>query len=87
MSNGGPRHEFRFVVAGIELSKEHQEHLANAVANAGALALAELDLTGPEQPVAGFIPREWLGRWLQILEPGLGRELETKLGIDKQLNR
>lgn len=34
--------EFRFVVSDVELTPEHQERISQAVAQAGALALAEV---------------------------------------------
>lgn len=36
------RHEFRFIVSDVELSPEHQERIGQSVAQAGALALAEV---------------------------------------------
>jgi hypothetical protein len=36
------RHEFRFIVSDIDLSAEHQDRIGRAVAQAGALALAEV---------------------------------------------
>jgi hypothetical protein len=80
------RNEFRFVVAGIELPKDHREQLANAVAEAGMQALASLDLGG-DRAVAHFMPREWLGRYLQVLQEDLTRELEQKLDIVRDLGR
>ena len=78
------KYEFRFVVAGTRLSEEQQERLAGAVAQAGVQALAEFEFESPK-PVANFIPREWLGRWLQVLEPKVAGELEKQLGIEGQL--
>jgi len=80
------KYEFRFVVAGTKLSDEQQEKVANAIAQAGALALARTEF---EQPlaVANFIPRDWLGRWLHLLEPSVEGELEKQLGIEGELRR
>jgi hypothetical protein len=78
------KYEFRFVVAGTRLSDEQQQVVANAVAQAGARALAELEFEQP-QTFANFIPREWLGRWLHLLEPGVESGLERQLGIEGEL--
>lgn len=78
------KYEFRFVIAGTRLSDEQREVVANAVAQAGARAIAELEFEQP-QTFANFIPREWLGRWLHALEPGVEGELEKQLGIEGEL--
>lgn len=74
------KHEFRFVVSGIELSDEQKEQIGNAVGRAGALALAEIEFESPHS-IANFVPREWLGRWLQVLEPGVAGEVQKVIGI------
>jgi hypothetical protein len=78
------KYEFRFVVAGTQLSEEHQETLANAVAQAGAKALAGIEFERPQSAV-NFIPRDWLGRWLHVLEPGVAGEFGKQLGIEGEL--
>jgi hypothetical protein len=78
------KYEFRFVVAGTRLSEEHQETLANAVAQAGAIALAGMEFENPKSAVS-FIPRDWLGRWLHVLEPNVAGELGKQLGIESEL--
>jgi hypothetical protein len=78
------KYEFRFVVAGTRLSEEQQEKVANAIAQAGALALATTEFEQPHT-VANFIPREWLGRWLHLLDPSVEGELEKQLGIESDL--
>ena len=80
------KYEFRFVVAGTELSDEQQQQVANAVAQAGALAIAKTEFRRPVT-AASFIPREWLGRWLHLLEPSVEGELEKQLGIVEELRR
>lgn len=57
------RYEFRFVVTDTELSEEHQQRVGQAIAEAGALALAgstPLDAVtvriGPNQWWRGFPP-------------------------------
>ncbi len=75
------RHEFRFVVSGVELSNEQQEVIAREVAAAGATALAGQEVVGAPHSTATFIPKEWLGRWLEVLEPSVAGEVEGKLGI------
>jgi hypothetical protein len=78
------KYEFRFVIAGTRLTDEQREVVANAVAQAGASAIAGLEFEQP-QAFANFIPHEWLGRWLHALEPGVEGELETQLGIESEL--
>jgi hypothetical protein len=74
------KHEFRFVVSGIELSEEQKEKISNAVGLAGAAALADIELESPHS-IANFIPGEWLGRWLHVLEPGVSDEVQKVIGI------
>jgi hypothetical protein len=86
VANSKKRNEFRFVVAGVELSHDQEQRIANAVARAGVQALAEIDFGRPRPPAASFIPREWLGRWLEFLEPSVSQELEGALGIKQEIN-
>ena len=86
-SEGGLENEFRFVVSGIQLSKAQQQRMADAIARAGAEALADLDLPQPVSAVH-FIPREWLGRYLRLLrETGLERQVAQVTGVEQQLVR
>lgn len=40
------RYEFRFVITDVELSEEHQQKVSRAIAEAGAMAVAELTPAG-----------------------------------------
>lgn len=60
------RHVFKFAVSGIELSKKHQQVVADRVAEAGIEALASLNLGSHDQLQTDI--REWLGRWLHMLD-------------------
>lgn len=75
------RHEFRFVVSGVELSEDQKEVIAREVAAAGATALAAQEVAGAPHSTATFIPKEWLGRWLEVLEPSVAGQVEGQLGI------
>jgi hypothetical protein len=73
MSKERTEHVFRFVISGTELSGEEADHIASAVAQAGATAVAELPkLRGGARAAedvlyATYFPREWLGLWLALL--------------------
>ena len=81
------RHEFRFVVDGVDLSEDAQERIASAVAEAGALEVSRLGSaggTGERQhgnPTASYfsINPEWYGRWLIQMEQAQAQELAAKL--------
>lgn len=79
----GSRHEFRFVVDGVELSEEHREQIAAAVGEAGALALAGLT-PGPRNSLS-LIPRGWNGRWLLELELEEAEKLAAATGLVDEL--
>lgn len=65
------RHEFRFIVSDVELSAEHQESIARSVAQAGALALAEVT---PANAVTVSVGRNiW---WRGLPPPELQQSLE-----------
>jgi hypothetical protein len=81
------KHEFRFVVSGVELSREQQEVIAREVAAAGATALAEQEVAGAPHSSATFIPKEWLGRWLEVLEPSVANEVKGNLGIAESIDQ
>ena len=52
-----PRYEFKFVVTDTELSEEHQQKVGQAVAEAGALALA--GLVPPDAVTVRWRPNQW----------------------------
>ncbi|MGW4898791.1 hypothetical protein ACWEQL_42215 [Kitasatospora sp. NPDC004240] len=54
------KHEFRFVLTGVELTEDQQERISRAVAQAGALALGDLL---PEKPIGVRLERNtwWYG--------------------------
>jgi hypothetical protein len=51
------RYEFRFVVTDTELSEEHQRKVGQAVAEAGALALA--GMVPPDAVTVRWGPNRW----------------------------
>ena len=67
-----PAHEFRFVVTDVKLSKAQEEKIGQAVAQAGALALAEIT---PPNAVSVQIGRNrW---WRGIPAPEILKQLEA----------
>ncbi|KUJ65304.1 hypothetical protein ACZ90_49025 [Streptomyces albus subsp. albus] len=65
------RHEFKFVLTDVELSKEQREKVGRAVAQAGAMALGELL---PKESLAVAVgPNVW---WHGIPRPDLMTELQ-----------
>ncbi len=74
------KHEFRFVVNGIELSAEQQQKIGNAVGQAGAAALADIEFEVPHS-IANFVPRRWIGKWIQVLQPSVDGEVQKVVGI------
>ncbi len=67
------RYEFRVVVSGVELSKDHEKEVGQAVAQAGAAAIATA-LGGAPLSVPVDLQRWWIG----IPRPELVRELEQE---------
>jgi hypothetical protein len=65
-------HEFRFVVTEVKLTKAQQEKIGQAVAQAGALALAEI--TPPNAVSVQIGPNRW---WRGIPAPEIFKELEA----------
>jgi hypothetical protein len=64
-----PTHQFRFVVSDVDLTRDQVEHVERAIAQAGALALADLM---PEDAVTCRVRPGWLWKGLppvDILEP------------------
>jgi hypothetical protein len=51
------RYEFRFIVTDTELSEEHQQNVGQAIAEAGALAVAAL--TPRDAVTVQFRPNIW----------------------------
>jgi hypothetical protein len=51
------RYEFRFVVTDTELSEEHQQHVGQAIAEAGALAIASV--VSPNAVTVRYGPNLW----------------------------
>lgn len=82
MSRAGD-HEFKFVVSGVELTKDEQQTVSSAVARAGTEALIRLKPAGPRLGYAHVIPKEWLGIWLKKLQP---KDLD-QIGFDEQIIR
>ena len=65
------KHEFRFIVTDVELSTEHEQRISRAVAQAAALALAEVT---PANAVTVPLGRNiW---WRGIPQPELLKALE-----------
>ncbi len=97
MANEETHHEFRFVVSGVHLSDEAQQTIARAVADAGALALAQTsrDVAGlalsldVERPVR-LRPEWWWGKWIRVIrEADLEKVLQQPINqvIDIQAGR
>ncbi|MBT2493419.1 hypothetical protein J7E96_33950 [Streptomyces sp. ISL-96] len=69
--NKNSKHEFQFVLTGVELTDEQQEKVSRAVAQAGVLALGEL---APRESVTVRVkPKVW---WHGIPRPDLMQELQ-----------
>jgi hypothetical protein len=51
------RYQFRFVVTDTELSEEHQQKVGQAIAEAGALAIATV--TSPDAVTVRYGPNLW----------------------------
>jgi len=65
-------HQFRFAVSDVELSPEQIERIGQAVAQAGALALADMT---PERAISVQVkPGIW---WRGIPAPDLHKQLEA----------
>ena len=65
-------HQFKFAVSDVELSAEQVEHIGRAVAQAGALALADIT---PEHAISVQVkPGIW---WRGIPAPDLYKQLEA----------
>jgi hypothetical protein len=64
-------HQFKFAVSDVDLSPEQIEHIGQAVAQAGALALADIT---PEHAVSVQVrPGIW---WRGIPAPDIYKQLE-----------
>lgn len=68
---GVAKYEFKFVITDVELSKEVQARVGQAVAQAGALALAEI--TPPEAITVGIGRNIW---WRGIPVPDLVQAIQ-----------
>jgi hypothetical protein len=67
-----PTHEFKFVVSDVKLTKAQEAMVGQAVAQAGALALAEV--TPPTAVSVQIGPNRW---WRGIPPPPLLKQLEA----------
>lgn len=70
------KYEFKFVISDIELSREVQERVGQAVAQAGALALAEV--TPPEAITVKVGRNIW---WRGIPAPDLAQALQEQAAM------
>ncbi len=63
------RYEFKFVISDVELSDEHRERVGEAIAQAGALAVADLTPAGAIS--IRFAPGWWWRGYppIEILRP------------------
>ena len=66
-----PNHEFSFVVSDVKLTKAQASQISAAVAQAGALALAEI--TPPNAVSVQIGPNRW---WRGIPAPDLYKQLQ-----------
>ena len=66
-----PNHEFSFVVSDVKLTKAQSAQISAAVAQAGALALAEI--TPPNAVSVQIGPNRW---WRGIPAPDLYKQLQ-----------
>jgi hypothetical protein len=66
-----PKHEFSFVVTDVRLTKAQVSQIGQAVAQAGALALAEV--TPPNAVSVQIGPNRW---WRGIPAPDLFKQLQ-----------
>lgn len=67
------RYEFKIVVSDVDLSEAHQQKIGQAVAQAGAMAIAGVTSGGPVLSIPVGLNKLWLGR----PAPKILRELEA----------
>ncbi len=73
--NNSPRHEFRFIIEGIELSPEQKQQLSRAVQEAGLSAIAAWDLGGDRVAAISAIGGGLSGKAVKYLAPEVAKRI------------
>ncbi len=73
--NNSPRHEFRFIIEGIELSPELKQQLSRAVQEAGLSTIAAWDLGGDRVAAISALPGGLSGRQVKYLTAEVAKSI------------